>query len=62
MDTLYENFKRESEQRNLKIIALRKQNIPVEEIARLYGITPQRVSKICEVLRNRKSRREDASA
>ena len=51
MDPLYERFLKETAKRNDKIIAARKAGLTVVQIAKAWDITPQRVSKICEVLR-----------
>jgi predicted transcriptional regulator len=57
MDPIYERFLAETKARNSKIIALRKAGFSAAEIAKLYGLTPQRVSKICEPLRTKAAAR-----
>ena len=55
MDPLYERFKREAAERNRRIIAARKAGMTFDELAKAYDLTRQRISKICEPLRQRKA-------
>jgi hypothetical protein len=56
MDPLYARFLEKTAKRNRKIIAARQAGLSVAELARAYKITPQRVSKICEPLREAKAK------
>jgi len=57
MDPLYERFLKETAERNRKIIAARQAGLSIYELAKAYEISPARISKICEPLREPKGKK-----